>query len=103
MSDNMKVDWRLSCNNFPENTWLLTRDRLPSLSVMQNAYAVLDRYKISRTFFVKTNQADCTILPDPAAVPAERSGDVVVDEAKSAGVVSDDVVVEVRVALKRYS
>lgn len=54
-------------NISPENTWLLSRDRLPSLAVMQNAYAVLDRYKISRTFFLKTNQADCTVLPEPAA------------------------------------
>lgn len=37
------------------------------MSVMQNAYAVLDKFKISRTFFQKTNQADCTILPAPAA------------------------------------
>lgn len=50
-----------------QNTWLLSRERLPSMSVMQNAYAVLDKFKISRTFFQKTNQADCTILPAPAA------------------------------------
>ncbi|XP_075969100.1 apolipoprotein D-like [Anticarsia gemmatalis] len=61
-----------------QNTWLLTRDRLPSLAVMQNAYAVLDRYKISRTFFQKTNQADCTILPAPAATSElSKSADVV--------------------------
>lgn len=36
---------------------------------MQNAYGVLDRFKISRTFFIKTNQADCNILPEPAAAP----------------------------------
>lgn len=45
---------------------------------MQNAYAVLDRYKISRTFFQKTNQADCTILPAPAAASELKNADVVV-------------------------
>ncbi|KAJ8736579.1 hypothetical protein PYW08_007235 [Mythimna loreyi] len=60
-----------------QNTWLLTRERLPSLAVMQNAYAVLDRYKISRTFFLKTNQADCTVLPEPAAAMMDaKSADV---------------------------
>lgn len=63
---------------------------------MQGAYNVLDRYKISRTFFVKTNQADCTILPDPAASPVERS-DVEVEEAKSAVVVEKVEAVPVEV------
>nr|XP_021200366.2 apolipoprotein D isoform X2 [Helicoverpa armigera] len=67
--DSYAVMW--SCSGIgpvhTQNTWLLSRDRLPSLAVMQNAYAVLDRYKISRTFFLKTNQADCTVLPEPAA------------------------------------
>lgn len=71
-----------------QNTWLLTRDRLPSLAIMQNAYAVLDRYKISRTFFQKTNQADCTVLPAPAA-----AGDI---EAKNADVVVPAEVPEVK-------
>ncbi|NP_001140192.1 32 kDa apolipoprotein precursor [Bombyx mori] len=78
--DNYAVMW--SCSGIgpvhTQNTWLLTRERLPSLMAMQNAYAVLDRFKISRTFFVKTNQADCTILPDPVAIPIEaKSADVI--------------------------
>lgn len=43
----------------------MTRERLAPVAVMQAAYGVLDKYKISRTFFVKTNQADCGILPLP--------------------------------------
>lgn len=37
----------------------MTRDRNPSVAVMQRAYGVLDKYKISRTFFLKTDQKDC--------------------------------------------
>lgn len=47
--------------------------------VMQMAYTVLDRYKISRAFFVKTNQADCYILPSPVADPLDIKSDVIVD------------------------
>lgn len=79
-----------------ENAWVLTRDRLAPISVMQAAYGVLDRNKISRTFFVKTNQADCNILPDPATkTPVEGKNVPVVDvvvEEKSVGVVPDPVV-----------
>lgn len=46
----------------------MTRERLAPGTVLQNAYGVLDKYKISRTFFVKTDQADC-IFSDPAAIP----------------------------------
>lgn len=42
-----------------ENAWVMTRDRNPSVAVMQRAYGVLDKYKISRTFFLKTDQKDC--------------------------------------------
>ncbi|KAL4721555.1 hypothetical protein ACJJTC_012347 [Scirpophaga incertulas] len=69
--DSYAVMW--SCSGLgpvhTQSAWLLTRDRLPSLLIMQKAYAVLDRFKISRAFFVKTNQADCTVLPDPIADP----------------------------------
>ncbi|KOB74934.1 32 kDa apolipoprotein [Operophtera brumata] len=94
--DNYAVMW--SCSGIgpvhTQNTWLLSRDRLPSLSIMQGAYNVLDKFKISRTFFVKTNQADCTILPDPAASPVERAGDDDVEESKSEIVVEKVEVVE---------
>ncbi|XP_052748798.1 uncharacterized protein LOC113518406 [Galleria mellonella] len=69
--DSFAVMW--SCSGLgpvhTQSAWLLTRDRLASSTVMQRAYAVLDKYKISRAFFVKTSQADCTVLPDPAASP----------------------------------
>lgn len=37
----------------------MTRERVPDGPVLQAAYGVLDRYKISRTFFVNTDQSDC--------------------------------------------
>lgn len=60
---------------------------------MQNAYAVLDRYKISRTFFLKTNQADCTVLPEPAAASelGAKSSDVPVDAEQPVKVVEQPV------------
>lgn len=39
----------------------MTRDRIPDSTTLQKAYGVLDRYKISRTFFVKTDQEGCAI------------------------------------------
>lgn len=39
----------------------MTRERLPSGNTMQKAYGVLDKFKISRTFFVKTDQEGCAI------------------------------------------
>lgn len=38
--------------------------------VLQSAYSALERFRISRTFFVKTDQADCNVLPDIAADPS---------------------------------
>ncbi|XP_047532905.1 apolipoprotein D-like [Vanessa atalanta] len=88
--DNYAVMW--SCSGIGpvhiQNAWILTRERLAPSLVMQSAYAVLDRYKISRTFFVKTNQADCSILPNPAADPMEIKNNVieVIMDAKNAPV-----------------
>lgn len=42
-----------------ENAWVMTRESVASPAALQNAYGVLDKYKISRTFFVKTDQNDC--------------------------------------------
>lgn len=39
----------------------MTRDRLPAPTVFQKAYGVLDKFRISRTFFVKTDQEGCAI------------------------------------------
>ncbi|XP_046960857.1 apolipoprotein D-like [Vanessa cardui] len=88
--DNYAVMW--SCSGIGpvhiQNAWILTRERLAPSLVMQSAYAVLDRYRISRTFFVKTNQADCSILPNPAADPMEIKNNVieVIMDAKNAPV-----------------
>lgn len=39
----------------------MTRERLPSGTTLQKAYGILDKFKISRTFFVKTDQEGCAI------------------------------------------
>lgn len=49
--------------NFLESAWVMTRDRLPVGPVMQRAYGVLDKYQLSRNFFIKTDQKNCDILP----------------------------------------
>lgn len=50
----------ISCD-FAESAWVMTRERLPSGTTMQKAYGILDKFKISRTFFVKTDQEGCAI------------------------------------------
>lgn len=67
--DNFAVMW--SCSNLAgplghtENVWVLARSRVPPGPVLQSAYGVLDKYKISRTFFVQTDQENCVTLPPP--------------------------------------
>lgn len=39
----------------------MTRARIPPGPVMQEAYGILDKYKISRTFFVRTDQEGCAL------------------------------------------
>lgn len=84
----------------------MTRERIAPTAVMQSAYGVLDKYKISRTFFVKTNQADCNILPDVVEpVEAKSAAHVESVVAKDAGVVEDvpeKVVVEQPVEVSMY-
>lgn len=46
----------------------MTRERLPSGTILQKAYGILDKHKISRTFFVKADQEECT-LGDPISDP----------------------------------
>ncbi|CAH0562310.1 unnamed protein product [Brassicogethes aeneus] len=61
--DNYAVVW--SCNGFgpvhAQSAWLMTRERLAPGPVLQKAYGVLDKFKISRTFFVRTDQEGCAI------------------------------------------
>jgi apolipoprotein D and lipocalin family protein len=44
---------------------LMSRERLPRGEVLQAAYGVLDKYKMNRSFFVKTEQENCETLPAP--------------------------------------
>ncbi|XP_066158011.1 apolipoprotein D-like [Euwallacea fornicatus] len=61
--DTYAVIW--SCSGLgplnTQNAWLMTRERIPDSPTLQKAYGVLDRYKINRSFFVKTDQEGCTI------------------------------------------
>ncbi|KAG7205485.1 hypothetical protein KM043_007472 [Ampulex compressa] len=70
--DSFAVLW--SCTNIgplhTQNAWLMTRERLPPGEVMQKAYGVLDKYKISKTFFVKTDQEDCSYSAASTEKPA---------------------------------
>ncbi|XP_014482005.1 PREDICTED: uncharacterized protein LOC106748207 isoform X2 [Dinoponera quadriceps] len=74
--DSYAVLW--SCQGIgpvhAQNAWVMTRERIPSGEVLQKAYGVLDKYKISKTFFVKTDQADCASLetPPPKKPAAEK-------------------------------
>lgn len=49
------------------------------------AYAVLDKYKISKTFFVKTNQEDCALLDaKPSQEPQVEGGGEKPEDVRSA-------------------
>lgn len=53
----------------------MARERIPRGEVLQAAYGVLDKYKMNRSFFVKTEQTNCETLPPPveAVDPTEAS------------------------------
>lgn len=58
-----------SCNRLgpighTDTFWVMTRKRLESGPGLQRAYGVLDKFKVSRTFFIKTEQNGCETLPD---------------------------------------
>ncbi|XP_049949651.1 apolipoprotein D-like [Schistocerca serialis cubense] len=59
--DSFAVVW--SCTNFGlfsiRNAWILTRDRFPTLEVMERAYSAVDRHGVSRAFFIRTDQRNC--------------------------------------------
>ncbi|CAK9811019.1 Apolipoprotein D [Anthophora plagiata] len=73
--DSYAVLW--SCSGIgpfhTQNAWVMTRDRLAPGTVLQKAYGVLDKYKISKTFFVKTDQEDCAYLDTQPVAPAEET------------------------------
>ena len=64
----------------------MTREKLAPGTVLQKAYGILDKYKLSRTFFVKTDQNSCEIAEaqppqhqqaqgnEPSAAPAAPAG-----------------------------
>ncbi|XP_076663722.1 uncharacterized protein LOC143366491 [Andrena cerasifolii] len=90
--DTYAVLW--SCSGIgpfhTQNAWIMTRARLAPGAIVQKAYAVLDKYKISRTFFVKTDQDDCAYLDMPQAQPAaveapEKQGEPQKDAEKQTG------------------
>ncbi|KAI4494126.1 hypothetical protein M0802_009160 [Mischocyttarus mexicanus] len=60
--ENYAVVW--SCRNYgifnAKIVWILARERSPSVAVMQNAYQVLDRNRISRAYFTRTDQRNCS-------------------------------------------
>lgn len=43
----------------------MSRERNPSGEVLQAAYGVLDKFKMNRSFFVKTDQEKCETLAPP--------------------------------------
>lgn len=53
----------------------MSRQRIPRGEILQAAYGVLDKYKMNRSFFVKSDQDDCEILPpiQEAIDPTEPS------------------------------
>ncbi|XP_076228970.1 apolipoprotein D-like [Nomia melanderi] len=71
--DSYAVLW--SCSGIgpfhTQNAWVMTRDRIAPGPTLQKAYSVLDKYKISRTFFVKTDQDDCAYLDTKPTKPEE--------------------------------
>jgi apolipoprotein D and lipocalin family protein len=74
--DSFAVIW--SCSRIgpfgnTQSAWLMTRERFAPGPVIQRAYGVLDKYKISRTFFIKTNQENCDTLP-PAPEAVDEPG-----------------------------
>ncbi|KAG8037738.1 hypothetical protein G9C98_005949 [Cotesia typhae] len=83
---NFAVLW--NCNGIgpfhTQNAWIMTRARIPPGDVLQQAYGVLDKYKISKTFFVKTDQEDCAYLDSLAATEkpiATPQSEIPVEEA----------------------
>ncbi|CAK9823936.1 Apolipoprotein D [Anthophora retusa] len=96
--DSYAVLW--SCSGIgpfhTQNAWVMTRDRLAPGTVLQKAYAVLDKYKISKTFFVKTDQEDCAYLDTQPVAPAEETTEKNSDENVRDAVVPDvpEVIVE---------
>lgn len=72
----------------------MTRERLPPNPIMQKAYGALDRYKISRTFFQRTEQEGCLIAASELNAAqgwvSEPNQSVETGAGKSAGPILED-------------
>lgn len=74
---------------------LMTRERSPRGEVLQAAYGVLDKFKMNRSFFVKTDQEKCETLPPPQeADPLRVKISATNEEAINVVDNKNDVVVE---------
>lgn len=62
----------------------MTRERNPSVTTLQKAYAVLDKYKIGRTFFIKTDQTDCQIAEPADSNDVEKEEEAAAEKAAPA-------------------
>jgi apolipoprotein D and lipocalin family protein len=51
----------------------MSRERVPRGEILQAAYGVLDKFKLNRTFFVKTQQTECETEAPPPGVVDETS------------------------------
>ncbi|CAG4983785.1 unnamed protein product [Colias eurytheme] len=59
--DNYSLVWSCMDLGFmhTEIAWILTRQRHPPLSVLEQVYAAADKNNISRAYFMKTDQTNC--------------------------------------------
>lgn len=62
----------------------MSRERIPRGEVLQAAYGVFDKYKMNRSYFVKTEQTSCETLPPPveAVDPTEETVQKAQDETE---------------------
>lgn len=61
----------------------MSRDRIPRGEILQAAYGVLDKYKMNRSFFVKTEQTNCETLAPPVEAVDQIIDQVVEVKAES--------------------
>lgn len=57
----------------------MMRERRPPGPILQRAYGVLDKYQISRTFFLKSDQNNCETVP-PAQEAYDPTTEIPQDE-----------------------
>lgn len=79
----------------------MSRERVPRGEVLQAAYGVLDKFKLNRTFFVKTQQTDCETEPPVAGVVQEEASSTNKTEVEVEQVDSNESAEGVEVDLKK--